>query len=102
VDENYLLGREPDVDERVRTGQLRPLVIFDTSGVISRRHAEIRLEDWDVLLLDCGSANGTLVAERDAAEWSALVPGQPIRMLPSMQVRIGERSFVFESLHGAP
>ena len=102
LDENYLLGREPDVDERVRTGLLRPLVLFDTSGVISRRHAEIRLEDWDVLLVDCGSANGTLVAERDAATWSALVPGQPIRMLPSMQVRIGERSFVFESLHGAP
>jgi len=102
LDEDYLLGREPDVDERVRTGQLRPLVLFDTRGVISRRHAEIRLEDWDVLLLDCGSANGTLVAERDAALWSALVPGQPVRLLPSMQVRIGERSFVFESLHGAP
>lgn len=102
LDENYLLGREPDVDERVRTGHLRPLVLFDTSGVISRRHAEIRLENWDVLLVDCGSANGTLVAERDATAWSALVPGQPIRMLPGMQVRIGERNFVFESLHGAP
>lgn len=102
LDENYLLGREPHVDERVRTGQLRPLVLFDTNGVISRRHAEIRLEGWDVLLVDCGSANGTLVAERDAAVWSALVPGQPVRLLPSMQVRIGERSFVFESLHGAP
>lgn len=102
LDSSYLLGREPDVDERVRAGQLRPLVLFDTSGVISRRHAEIRLEDWDVLLLDCGSANGTMVAERDAVEWSVLVPGQPIRMLPSMQVRIGERGFVFESLHGAP
>ena len=102
LDDNYLLGREPDIDERVRTGRLRPLVLFDTSGVISRRHAEIRLEDWDVLLVDCGSANGTLVAERGATVWSALVPGQPVRMLPSMQVRIGERSFVFESLHGAP
>jgi len=101
LDDNYLLGREPDVDERVRIGQLRPLVLFDTSGVISRRHVEIRLEDWDVLLVDCGSANGTLVAERDAVDWSALVPGQPIRMQPGMQVRIGERSFVFESLHGA-
>ncbi|MDQ3504474.1 MAG: FHA domain-containing protein [Actinomycetota bacterium] len=101
LDESYLLGREPDVDERVRTGHLRPLVLFDTGGVISRRHAEIRLEDWDVLLLDCGSANGTLVAEREAAQWSALVPGQPVRMLPGMQVRIGERSFVYEPLHGA-
>lgn len=102
LDHDYLLGREPDVDERVRRGTLRPLALFDTSGVISRRHAEIRLDDWDVLLIDCGSANGTLVAERDAPQWSALVPGQPIRMLPSMQVRIGERTFVFESLHGAP
>lgn len=102
LDESYLLGREPDIDERVRSGRLRPLVLFDTGGMISRRHAEIRLEDWDVLLVDCGSANGTLVAERGAEHWSALVPGQPIRMLPGMQVRIGERSFVFEPLHGAP
>ncbi len=101
LDASYLLGREPDVDERVRTGHLRPLVLFDTGGVISRRHAEIRLEHWDVLLLDCGSANGTLVAEREATQWSALVPGQPVRMLPGMQVRIGERSFVYEPLHGA-
>ncbi|MDQ3717352.1 MAG: FHA domain-containing protein [Actinomycetota bacterium] len=102
LDESYLLGREPDIDERVRSGRLRPLVLFDTTGVISRRHAEIRLEDWNVLLVDCGSANGTLVAERGAEHWSALVPGQPIRMRPGMQVRIGERSFVFEPLHGAP
>lgn len=102
LDANYLLGREPGIDERVQTGQFRPLVLFDTTGVISRRHAEIRLEDWDVFLVDCGSANGTLVAAREASQWSALVPGQPIRMLPGMQVRIGERDFVFESLQAAP
>lgn len=102
LDADYLLGREPDVDERVRTGQLRPLVLFDTSGVVSRRHAEIRLADWNVLLVDCGSANGTLVADRAASEWSALVPGQPVQMPPGMQVRIGERSFVFESSLAAP
>lgn len=97
LDADYLLGREPDIDERVRTGQLRPLVVFDTTGVVSRRHAEIRLVDWDVLIVDCGSSNGTLVAERDAADWSALVPGQAIPMPPGMTVRVGERSFVFES-----
>lgn len=102
VDHDYLLGREPDVDDRVRLGELRPLVIFDTTGVISRRHAEIRLHDWDVVLVDCGSSNGTLVAARGATEWSALVPGQAVRMLPGMQVRIGERTFTFESPHGAP
>ncbi len=101
VDDDYLLGREPEVDERVRAGRLRPLVLFDSTGAISRRHAEIRLDEWDVLLLDCGSANGTLVAERDAGVWATLIPGQPVKLLPSMQVRIGDRSFVFESLQGA-
>lgn len=102
LDEDYLLGREPEVDERVRSGRLRPLVLFDTTGVVSRRHAEIRLKDWDVLLLDSGSANGTLIADRGMQLWSALVPGQPIRMTPGMQVRIGERTFVFESSLLAP
>ena len=43
------------------SGAIAPLVVDQTGGV-SRHHAEIRLEGWDVVLVDIGSANGTLVA----------------------------------------
>jgi pSer/pThr/pTyr-binding forkhead associated (FHA) protein len=100
LDAGYLLGREPETDDRVRSGQVRPLLVVDQTGGVSRRHAEIRLEGWDVVLVDTGSANGTLVAPRGAPAWSSLVPGQPIQLLPGMAVRLGSRQFVFEFPHG--
>ncbi|RFU20667.1 FHA domain-containing protein [Geodermatophilus marinus] len=100
LDADYLLGREPETDERVRAGAVRPLLVVDPTGGVSRHHAEIRLEGWDVVLVDTGSANGTLVAPRGAPAWSSLVPGQPVQLTPGMAVRMGSRSFAFESPHG--
>lgn len=100
MDADYLLGREPETDPRVQSGELRPLLVIDQTGGVSRHHAEIRLEGWDVLLLDTGSANGTLVAPSGAPQWSSLVPGQPVRLTPGMAVRMGSRQFAFESPHG--
>jgi FHA domain-containing protein len=100
LDADYLLGREPETDERVRSGQFRPLLVVDQTGGVSRRHAEIRLEGWDVVLVDIGSANGTLVAPRGAPAWASLVPGQPVQLMPGMAVRMGSRQFAFESPHG--
>jgi hypothetical protein len=102
LDMDYLVGREPETDERVLSGQLRPLLVVDQTGGVSRQHAEIRLEGWDVVLVDIGSANGTLVAPPGAPAWSSLVPQQPVRLVPGMAVRMGSRQFAFESPHGAP
>lgn len=100
LDMDYLLGREPETDDRVRSGELRPLLVVDQTGGVSRHHAEVRLEGWDVVLVDIGSANGTLVAPQGAPAWSSLVPHQPVRLLPGMSVRMGSRQFAFESPHG--
>jgi len=99
LDHDYLIGREPEPDPEVRSGELRPLVLIDQSGSISRRHAEIRLRGWDVVLVDRGSANGTLVAQRDADQWRAVVPGQPIQLLPGMRISMGRRTLSFETPH---
>jgi hypothetical protein len=100
MEADYLLGREPETDPRVQSGELRPLLVVDQTGGVSRHHAELRLEGWDVLLLDTGSANGTLVAPPGAPQWSSLVPGQPVRLTPGTAVRMGSRQFAFESPHG--
>lgn len=99
LDHDYLIGREPEPDPEVRSGALRPLVLVDQSGGISRQHAEIRLRGWDVVLIDRNSANGTLVALRDAPQWSAVVPGQPVQLLPGMRISMGRRTLSFETPH---
>jgi hypothetical protein len=100
LDADYLLGREPDSDERVLAGELRPLLVVDTTGGVSRHHLEVRLHEWDVLVIDAGSANGTLVAAAGAPGWSSLVPGQAVRLTPGTAVRLGGRQFAFQSPHG--
>lgn len=100
VDAGYLLGREPEGDARVRSGVLRPIVLDDRSGAMSRVHAEIRLENWDALLTDSGSSNGTFVAAPGAHAWTTLTPGTSFRLVPGTRVQLGQRSFLFETPSG--
>ncbi len=97
LDDNYLLGRNPEIDEAVIAGLIRPIRVDDDSGNLSRVHAEIRLEGWDVVLVDRGSANGTYVAGPGQQGWSRLAPLQPFVLAPGTQVRTGRRMFTFES-----
>ncbi len=99
LDDNYLLGRNPEVDEAVIRSRLRPIRLDDDSGTLSRVHAEIRLEGWDVLLIDRGSANGTYIAASGQAGWNRLAPNTPVVLSPGTHVRTGRRMFTFESAH---
>jgi pSer/pThr/pTyr-binding forkhead associated (FHA) protein len=101
VDSGYVIGRDPESDERVQQGGLRPLVLIDPQGAVSRRHAVLTLDGWNVLLSDLGSANGTFVAARGAPAWSALIAEQPIALQTSTRVKVGTRTFTFESPHGS-
>ncbi|PRZ43410.1 FHA domain-containing protein [Antricoccus suffuscus] len=97
LDDNYILGRSPEVSTEVQSGHHRPIRVDDTSGALSRVHAEIRLEEWDVQLIDRGSANGTFVAGPEQKGWTRLAPRQTFVLSPGTQVRIGRRTFTFES-----
>lgn len=98
LDGDYLLGREPELDKRVRGGRARPLVVTDAKREISRVHATVQLEQWDVKITD-RSANGTYVLEPNAPSWVRLRPGQPFTMRSGTRVRLGARSLVFEALN---
>ena len=99
LDDNYLLGRNPEVDDAVIRSVLRPIRLDDDSGTLSRVHAEIRLEGWDVLLIDRGSANGTYIAASGQSGWNRLAPHRPVVLAPGTHVRTGRRMFTFESAH---
>lgn len=103
LDDNYIIGRAPEVAQSVRDGGHRPIRIDDRSGSTSRAHSEVRLVDWDVLLVDLGSANGTYVAgaqdvfANGAPRWTRLAPHQPFVLTPGTNVLIGQRRFIYES-----
>jgi hypothetical protein len=95
LDGEYLVGRLPEADARVRSGALRSIVLDDRSGAVSRVHAEVRVDGDDVLVVDSGSRNGTFVAGPGEDDRTA-VPAQERRVLsPGSRVRVGGRTFTF-------
>lgn len=99
LDHDYLVGREPDGDERVISGEFTPLFLEDAERSVSRVHAEIRLEGWDVTIVDRDSANGTYVAPRGETEWRRLPSGRQETIAPGTRIAFGKRTMTFDSHH---
>lgn len=99
LDDSYVIGREPDDDERVRGGKARPLSIDDPERSISRIHAEITLVDWNVTLRDRGSTNGTYVWDASQQQWEPVSEGSDVVLQPASRVAVGQRTFVYETPH---
>jgi FHA domain-containing protein len=98
LDTDYVMGRDPERAEDVRSGKARPARVDDTSGSVSRRHLRVRLNEWNVELLDLGSVNGTHVQLPGATEFRQLASNQPVQIWPGTTVRLGaSRSFRYES-----
>jgi hypothetical protein len=71
-----LIGRSPAVSGPV-AGVTPALVTVDSpSQDVSRTHLEVRVEDWDVWLVDRDSTNGTVVTP-PRRQPQRLRPGQP-------------------------
>jgi hypothetical protein len=96
LDTDYLVGRLPGSPDEVAGRAVRPLAIDDTRA--SRRHARISLEEWDVMITDLGSANGTFVLNPGGSQWTRLVTNQPVRLEPGGRVAIGGTGIVYEAL----
>ena len=94
---DYVLGREPEGSEDVQQGRAVPLPLDDPDATLSRVHAKIVLQGWDVRILDVGSANGTFVAPPGQEHWTRLVPDEPTTIAPGTRVTVGGRSLVFDS-----
>lgn len=96
LEHGYVIGREPETDHTVRSGDAHPLVLSDAERSISRVHAEVRLEGWDTLVVDRGSANGTFLAAPDGSGWRRLEPDVPTPLPDGWSVAVGRRTFVFQ------
>lgn len=96
-DRAYVVGRDPDDEAQERDAEA--LFLDDAERTVSRAHAEIRPVEWDVVLVDLGSTNGTFVWNPPAGRWDRLEPGAQRRLESGAAVSIGRRTFVFESVH---
>ena len=99
VDGDYVLGREPEGAEEVQGGRATALTLDDPDVTMSRVHARLVLEGWNVLLTDAGSANGTYVARPGEADWTRLVAGEPVTLTPGTRLSLGGRTLVFDYHH---
>ncbi|MGW2660250.1 FHA domain-containing protein [Nocardia tengchongensis] len=96
-----VVGRDPELSEPARAGLL-PLRIDDSSGGMSRAHAEIRLLNWDVTIVDRGSTNGTRVRPPGYRDWVRLQPNQPFTLIPGAEIMLGNRVLRLEPVAPPP
>jgi hypothetical protein len=97
LDTDYVVGREPGVDDDVAADRARSLRITGPASGVSRRHVRVRLSGWRVELVDLHSANGTFLHRPGAAEPERLTPGVPVVVTPGARVDVGRRWFRYES-----
>jgi hypothetical protein len=93
-----VVGREPTLDPSVAAGEAHPLSIPDAA--VSRVHARIHLDGWQVLLIDLGSVNGTRVRLPGKRSEQALEPNVPVPLQSGTRVLVGTQGFRYEAHRG--
>jgi hypothetical protein len=97
LDRSLLVGRRPTTEGWPAHHDLPALITLpDPEQALSRAHAEVRVQGWDVYVVDLGSTNGTSV-ELPGRELVTLRPQEPYRVLDGTRVTLGQAaSFVLE------
>ena len=91
-----LMGRSPKMSGPI-AGEIPEMVQIDSPAQdISRTHLEVRVEGWQVLVIDRDSTNGTIVS-LPGREPQRLRPHQPVPLPIGASVDLaGEAEFTFE------
>ncbi|MDO5753332.1 FHA domain-containing protein [Arthrobacter sp.] len=98
LDHSLIIGRQPSVS-RVMGGAM-PRLVRVTSGNddISRSHVEVRLDGWDVLLVDLKATNGTVLV-REGQSPRRLSQGEEAILLNGDIAELGDGvSLLFDGL----
>jgi hypothetical protein len=97
LSDELVLGRDPSEDPVVRSGSAIGIALSDPTNTLSRVHAELRLVDWDVQLVDRNSTNGTFVWGPGQTVWERLAPSAPRVLQPGTHVSFGRLTATFET-----
>jgi hypothetical protein len=92
-----LIGRDIAADDAVLSGELAPVVPSGQNDSMSRVHAELRVRDGELVVVDRGSTNGTFIWDEPAKAWQRLAAGEPHVVPTGTVLAFGERTATFES-----
>jgi MFS transporter, DHA2 family, multidrug resistance protein len=95
LERDHVFGREPESDTAVAAGEANAVPLADP--LVSRVHAKVLLEGWEVSVVDAQSTNGTFVWGPDSTSWTKLPPGEKTRLLPGVIAAIGSRQLRYHS-----
>ncbi len=90
LDTDYVVGREPTLDKAVAEGRARPLRLGGAPDLVSRIHARVELDGWEVFVSDLNSANGTLLVLPGETTGTKLAPGVRTPLVAGSQIRLGD------------
>jgi FHA domain-containing protein len=90
LDTDYVVGREPTLDKSVAEGRARPLRLGGAPDLVSRIHARVELDGWEVFVSDLNSANGTLLVLPGETTGTKLAPGVRTPLVAGAQIRLGD------------
>lgn len=94
---DVVIGRRPGTDPDVVAGRLTPLTLNDPERTVSRIHAVLALDGWDLLLADRHAENGTAVKPAGVAAFTRLSSGACVRVLPGTTLELGRRRILLDA-----
>ncbi|MFI9592874.1 protein kinase [Nonomuraea sp. NPDC052265] len=89
LDATHLVGRSPETAPEVVAGKARPVKMDDSEGTVSRHHLRVKLDGWDVNVIDLGSTHGTRLRLPGDAVAHDLPPDEPVTIRPGTSVTLG-------------
>ena len=89
LDRPVLIGRAPSGD---RSGSRAPrlMTVPSPNYDISRTHLEVAPEDWQIVVTDLNSTNGTVLVRPGAVDRQQLAPGEPVHVQLGSVMELGD------------
>jgi hypothetical protein len=89
VDRPVLIGRAPSGD---RSGSRAPRLmrVPSPNSDISRTHLEVAPDDWQIVVTDLNSTNGTVLVRPGAVDRQQLAPGEPVPVQLGSVMELGD------------
>ena len=97
LDGDFVIGRRPDQSEDVAAGRARPIEVAQDQSAVSRVHAEIRVQGWDVVAIDLGSANGTYYMP-PGGQWIRMQPREPVAITNGTTLTLGGFEIILDAV----